>query len=243
MREKSWFFLLLVAFGASVVQTGCPSSSPQVRKAPEAKTNTAKAEPAPPARRAFVPIRKRLESLPANIQTLKVKKGQDDVLLYLHPKGVLSAKPLPGSKGKWISQFIPIKRHRSWFAKLDPEPGATLGTYTSVSVIMAVYNAAGGYATTSRFSVRFLLRRGGKEVELFRTMLLTSGQRYKYYGVDNREIATETKLQKGDVLIFRLAHRTGSSGALGMGGVKVGMLGPRFMISKRQIGNFYQYTK
>ena len=78
------------------------------------------------------------------------KKGQDDVLLYLHPKGVLSAKPLPGSNNKWKSRFIPIKRHRSWFVKLDPDPGATLGTYTSVSIIMAVYNAAGGYARTSQ---------------------------------------------------------------------------------------------
>ncbi len=250
MKKTSLGLMLLGAVWGSTSLTGCPSSTSQVHKSTEASnTNTTTTNSSntavvtPSKRHKFVPLRKRLEPLPAGIQTLKVKKKQDDVLLYLYPKGVLSSKPLTGTPGKWKARFIPIKRHRSWFIRLEPEEGASLGIYTSVSLIMAVFNSAGGYATTSRFSVRFLLRRGDKETELFRTMLLARGQRYKYYGVNNREIATKTRLQKGDILIFRVVHRTGSSGAVGVGGVKVGLLGPRFMISKRQIGNFYQYTK
>lgn len=249
MKKQKWF-LVVGACLVGCVFAGCPKSSTPVKKETDKKTtapagmnDTNTKVTRPTKKRDFVPIRKRLAAPPADVKTVKFKKGQDDMMLYLHPKGILSPKPMPGSDGKWVSTYIPIKRKKSWFIKVDPEEGAELGTYTSISVIMAVYNAPGGYATTSRFSVRFLLRRNGQEKELFRTMLLARGQRYKYYGVDNREIATRTKLQKGDILVFQVVHRTGSTGAVGVGGVKQAELGPRFMISTRNIGNFYQYTK
>lgn len=226
---------------------GCPTTTTVRNNQNNATTdNSSTTEPSaerPKPRADFVPIRKQLDSLPAGIQTMKFKKDQEDAMLYLHPEGVLSEKPLVGEDGKWQSYLIPTKRHRSWYIQVEPEGGAKLGVYTSISLIMAVFNSPGGYAATSRFAAIFLIRRGDKEIELFRTMVLARGQRYQYYGVDNREIATETPLQKGDVLVFRVAHRTGSTGALGVGGVKDGGYGPRFMISTRQIGNFYKTTK
>lgn len=256
MKMQKWS-LVLGACLVSLVFAGCPNSSTPVKTNDQSDMKNAPAgvsstpagmsgtstQVAKPDKRSFVPASKRLKPLPSGVETVKFKKGQDDLMLYLHPKGILSTKPLPGKKGQWKSTYIPVKRGKSWFIKLDPDEGSELGTYTSISLIMAVYNAPGGYATTSRFSIRFLLRRNGAEKELFRTMVLARGQQYKYYGVDNREIATRTKIQKGDVLVFRVMHRTGSTGAVGVGGVKQAELGPRFMISTRNIGNFYQYTK
>lgn len=241
MKKKLYFFWM-GSLLASATWLGCPAKTTIVRDG-QNNTNTEPTSDRPLPRRAFVPIRKRLDPLPTGLQTMKFKKGQDDALLYLHPDGVLSEKVLVGEDGKWTSTLIPLKRHRSWFIKVDPEPGAKLGVYTSISLIMAVYHSPGGYAATSRFSVQFLLRRGETETELFSTMVLARGQRFQDYTVDNREIATETPLQPGDILVFRVAHRTGSNGAIGVGGVKDGGYGPRFMISIRQIGNFYKTTK
>ncbi len=184
----------------------------------------------------------RLEPLPKGVKTVKIKKDQKDLQLYLYPGGILDTKPMPGKEGQWKAVFIPQKGFRSWFVKLDPEPGAALGTYTIIHLVMAAFNDPTGFKRSAYYSVRYYLRRGENETELFRTMLIVRGQRYQVYRVLNREIAEETKLQPGDILILRVHHKRGVLGAVGLGGV-VGYMGSQFVISHRMLSDYYQITR
>jgi len=110
---------------------------------------------------------------------------------------------------------------------------------------MAIWNSPGGYASTSRVALQFLIRRGKKDTLLFSTLQMAKGQSYKAYTVTNREINydndSESLLKEGDVLIFRVKHRSGNGGAVALGG-GLGARGNFFVIAQHQIGDYRQYT-
>lgn len=183
------------------------------------------------------------KKLPDNIETVTVKKGIP-LYLFMRPNGILSTKPQPG-KG-WKNQMVSKRRSRSWYVRLKPKDGAKLGRYVFARVIMAIWNSAGGYRSTSRYAFEFLLRRGKKTTLLFSAMQLPKGQRYQAYDIANREINYENEgertIKEGDILIFRVKHRSGNTGAVGLGG-GLKERGNFFVIAPQRISDYYQYTK
>ncbi len=99
MKMQKWS-LVLGACLVSLVFAGCPKSSTPVKTNDQSDMKDAPAgvsstpagmsgtstTVAKPDKRSFVPASKRLKPLPAGVETVKFKKGQDDLMLYLHPK-------------------------------------------------------------------------------------------------------------------------------------------------------------
>ena len=179
----------------------------------------------------------RLDPLPKNIKTIKVKKGIP-VHLYMHADGTLDA--LPTKAKDWQPVAISKQSHYSWFARLVPQDGVSLGIYTIFSAVIAVYNDPGGYEKTANFRVRYLIRRGNTEFEIFKVMMRSKGQRYQVVTLENREIPQETKIKKGDILVLRLEHRKGNASAVGLRGGKVGIRTNFVTISPHALGDYIQ---
>jgi hypothetical protein len=222
---------------------GCTSSQTALQKK---QMQQAKAESKPGGllpRSSRKILKKRYhKKMPDGIQTLAVKKGIP-ITLYLHPKSLLSEKPFMAKN--WINRPLLKGRSRSWYIKLDPRPGAKLGRYVFVRSIMAVWTDAGGFRSTSRVSAQFLLRRGKKETLLFSSMQLPKGKRYQAYDITEREInynnESERIIKKGDILIFRIKHRSGNGGVVALGG-GLGVRGSFFVITQQR-SDYYKYTK
>jgi hypothetical protein len=244
---KNRAFLICFICCVYALSVGCPATSNKEIKQEKVADVPQKPKSEQPPAKSLTDAERRklilnpLEPLPQNIETIKISKDQDDFHLYLHPGGLLRKKALEGKDGHWLPKIIPFNGHRSWFVRIEPEKGASLGTYTVIHTILAIYSSAGGTSATSRMSVRFLLRRGKREQELFRTMIIARGREFRFYVVQNREIASNTPLQSGDIFIFRLYHRSGNNGAMGLRGTQ-GSHGPQIVISHRQISDYYRYT-
>lgn len=226
----------------STVFWGCPSSSSQVKQN-AASVKKSKSSLLLPQSSKKVLKKRYYKRLPAGIQTVRLKKGIA-LHLFLHPKNILKKQPYMSKQ--WANQMIRKGGSRSWYVRLKPDPGAKLGRFIFVRTIMAVWNAAGNFGVTSRMSAQFLLRRGKKETLLFSTMQLPKGQRYQAYDVSNREInynsEEERNIKEGDILIFRMKHRSGNGGSVALGG-GLGVRGNFFVLTPHNISNYYQYTK
>ena len=227
--------LLMVLVLAGVWSTGCatnPQPKPD-RTAASTKGGTTTAAPAPRARPKPLakPFKPRVEPMPAGVKTFKVRRGIP-ITVYFRDGRILSAEPRKTKT--WKPVFVPRRHYTTWFAKLTP---GELGTFLHIQLIMAVWHGPAGYRRPGRFSLRILIRHGDKEEEVFRTMIVARGQRYQVYNM-YREIAQTPKIKPGGVLVVRLYHRGGSTGAVGVGG-GVGFNGAQITISPNKMSPYY----
>ena len=189
------------------------------------------------AKKKLLPKHLRHEDTPKNIQSIIVRKGQDFQAFLLKDK---TMSPVNPDNKDWKTRDIGRKGRLQWFIKLNPRgKNPDLGVYVSIRVVIALYGGMMGSSRPGFFNAELYLRRGGKDTLLFTTMLKASGRSYARYDLSNREIADNTKIQKGDILIFRLRHRRGAYGAVGIGG-GLGLYGSQIVISNSNTG-YYKF--
>ena len=204
--------LAIPALTCAFLFAGCPSKTTQVKKQPVKTVKKEDNSLPPPEGGGDLPGGP--QDVPKNVVTMKLKKGLP-LVAYLHDGKIMKKKNPTGKK--WIKTPIPYQGKVSWYLKVDPN-GNKLGRFIYMQLIIACYAGQAGFKKSAFLSLRILLRRDGKEQELFRSMLRASGNRYQGYTLVDRELSSNPDLKKGDVLIFRVVHKKGANGVVGMAG-------------------------